>query len=279
MNNQKIEKQEVNLIKAWSRQLRLITQRDLVDTIEPSYHILSFGAGRQTWYLLLRMTKLFSNNPKAFVVFSDTGGEHQETYDYLNEYIIPYCELHKINFVTVKRKGKNLYEYCFDKKIVPSMKFRDCTTKFKIAEFRRFLRDFLKIKRNNPCNVYLGISYDEADRMNVSNVQYARTVFPLIDGYREYCDPETTIEDCKTYVEAQGFPPIPKSGCFFCPYAQTEDLLNPKYKELTIALEENNSRFPEILLRGISKNKVKPVRELTEKDITIGSCKSGMCFV
>ncbi len=274
------ETQEKQIEKAWSRTIRLLTARFHVETNEPSYHILSFGGGRQTVGLLLKMRGLFRRNEKAFVVFADTGGEHQETYDYINDYIIPFCAANEINFVRVTSKyGKTLYEYCWDKKIVPSMKFRDCTSKFKIAPIRKFIREELKVTRSKPCYVYLGISYDEADRMNVSNVLYAKSVFPLIDGYKEYCEPETTLQDCLRIVKDEGFPPVPKSGCWFCPFAQTTDLLDPRYKSKTIALEENNSRFPEILLRGMKENKVKPIRELTDNDIKLGGCKSGYCMV
>lgn len=272
--------QEDKLLAIWSRTINLLKERYEVDNFEPSYHILSFGGGRQTVALLLNMRKLFSNNPKAFVVFADTGGEHQETYDYINDYIIPFCKINNINFVRVSSKyGKTLYEYCWDKKIVPSMKFRDCTSKFKIAPIRRFVRDELKVTRYNPCNMYIGISYDEADRMHVSNVKYAKSVYPFIDGYREYCQPELTLDDCIRIVKEESFPQVPKSGCFFCPFAKTLDLLNPQYKDKTIILEENNSRFPEILLRGMSKNKVKPIRDLVETDIQKDSCKSGYCMI
>lgn len=264
----------------WSRTIRLLNQRWFVDMYVPSYEILSFGGGRQTVALLFKLRRLFRNNPKAFVVFADTGGEHQETYDYLNDYIIPFCKTNNINFVRVYNKyGKTLYDYCYDKKIVPSMKFRDCTSKFKITPIRKFLREELKITRNRPCFVHIGISNDEADRMNVSDVQYAKSVYPFIDGYKEYCEGEITVDDCAKIVEDEGFPPVPKSGCWFCPFAQTSDLLDPRYKEKTIKLEENNSRFPEILLRGMKKQKVKPVRELTINDIPKTTCKSGYCMV
>lgn len=274
------EREEKQILSHWSRTIRLLTARYYVESNEPSYHILSFGGGRQTVGLLLKMRRLFRRNSKAFVVFADTGGEHQETYDYLNDYVIPFCIANEINFVRVFSKyGKTLYEYCWDKKIVPSMKFRDCTSKFKIAPIRKFIREELGVTRNKPCYVHIGISYDEADRMSASNVLYAKSVYPLIDGYKEYCEPEITLENCIQTVKDEGFPPVPKSGCWFCPYAQVEDLLDPRYKDKTIALEEHNSRFPEILLRGMKEKKVKPVRELTKDDIPLGVCKTGYCMV
>lgn len=281
LNNMEItDNQEKQILNHWSRTIRLLTERFHIDSFEPSYQIMSFGGGRQTVGMLLKMRKLFSGNPKAFVVFADTGGEHQETYDYINDYIIPFCNINKINFVRVHSKyGKTLYEYCWDKKIVPSMKFRDCTSKFKISPIRKFIRKELGVTRNSPCYVHIGISFDEADRMNASNVLYAKSVYPFIDGYKEYCEPEITLDDCIQIVKDEGFPPVPKSGCWFCPFAKTLDLLDPRYKDKTMALEEHNSRFPEILLRGMKKNKVKPIRELSLSDGHKDSCKSGYCMV
>jgi hypothetical protein len=270
---------EDKILKIWSRIVKLETDRYIVDLYEPSYHILSFGGGRQTVALLLKMRKLFSNNPNSYVVFADTGGEHQETYDYMDDYIVPFCKANNIKFVRVHNKyGKTLYDYCWDKKIVPSIKFRDCTSKFKIAPIRKFLRQELKIDRKHPCNMYIGISYDEADRMNPSNVKYAKSVYPFVDGYRNYCESGLTLDDCVNIVISEGFPPVPKSGCYFCPFAKTMDLLDPRYNAKTIALEENNSRFPEIKLRGMGKN-VKTVKELSKDDVGRDGCKSGYCMV
>lgn len=191
---------------------------------------------------------------------------------------MPYCKINNINFVRVHNKyGKTLYDYCWDKKIVPSIKFRDCTTKFKIAPIRKFIRKELKVTRKNPCYVHIGISYDEATRMNASDVLYAKSVYPFVDGYRDI-EGKKTVDDCAKIVSNEGFPPVPKSGCWFCPFARTVDLLDPRYHSKTIALEENNSRFPEIKLRGIGKS-VKPVKELSVNDISKDSCKSGYCMV
>lgn len=273
------EREYEKISNDWIRFLRLSEDLEFVKKNEPSAYILSFGAGRQTVAMLFELTPLFRRNKNAWVVFADTGGEHQETYDYLNDYVIPYCKTHEIQFVRVYNKyGKDLYQYCFDKRIVPSMKYRDCTSKFKIAPIRKFISKELKITRTHPCYIFLGISDDEADRMNVSSVKYAKNVFPFIDGFRDLINSGIRLLDCLEIVKNLGFPPVPKSGCWFCPYAQTSDIIDPRYKSKTIALEENNSRYPEIKLRGMGKN-TKSIRDLTEADISLETCKSGYCHV
>lgn len=65
---------EKRVEKVWGSMVRLERAKYYVDNTEPSYHILSFGGGRQTVALLISMKKLFTNNKKAWVVFADTGG-------------------------------------------------------------------------------------------------------------------------------------------------------------------------------------------------------------
>lgn len=237
---------------------------------EMTYKILSFGAGVQTTALLYMMGK-----DMDYVVFADTGNEHHETYDYIQKHVTKYCIENNIKFVRVYNKyGKTLYDYCFDKKIVPSIKFRDCTSKFKISPIRRFLRKELGITRHDKAEVYIGISWEEIHRMHESNVQYVENKYPLVDL-------RMTREDCKKKILDMGYPIPPKSGCVFCPFSTSSDLVNPLYVDKTIALEENCSRFPEIKLRGIGKN-VKTVRELVvvgDNNQDREGCKSGYCMV
>lgn len=232
--------------------------------------ILSFGAGVQTTALLFMYPKKYD-----YVVFADTGNEHIETYEYINKWVLPFCKSWEIKFVRVYNKyAKTLYEYCFDKKIVPSIKFRDCTSKFKIAPIRRFLRNELGATRHNKITLDIGISWEESDRMRESNVQYVINQYPLIDL-------RMTRQDCKKKILELGFPIPPKSGCTFCPFATAIDLTDPRNIEMNISLEENNSRFPEIKLRGIGKN-VKTVRQLKVLGDSISEldrCKSGYCMI
>ena len=56
------ELQEKRLEKIWGSMVRLETAKYYVDNTEPSYHILSFGGGRQTVALLLLMKDILKNN-------------------------------------------------------------------------------------------------------------------------------------------------------------------------------------------------------------------------
>src|SRR5690349_2587101 len=58
--------------------------------------ILSYGGGIQTTALLLLHPERYTH-----AIFADTGNEHQQTYDYINEVVIPFCKLNGIEFIHV----------------------------------------------------------------------------------------------------------------------------------------------------------------------------------
>lgn len=92
---------------------------------------------------------------------------------------------------------------------------RQCTSHWKIRPFRRALRALmrergLRIRKSNV-NVWMGISFDEIERVAQPNVAYYRHVFPLVDR-------RLTREDCIQVIRDAGLPVPPKSACWFCPY-------------------------------------------------------------
>ena len=100
-------------------------------------YILSYGGGVNSTALLFYIVD--NNLPLDLVIFADTGVESKKTYLTINK-IMKYCLKNKIPFQKVKSKYGNLYDYYYNNKCVMSMRFRDCTSKFKIAPIRQHLR-------------------------------------------------------------------------------------------------------------------------------------------
>ena len=91
-------------------------------------YILSFGGGLNSTALLVYILK--NKMPLDMVIFSDTGDEHDYTYESVKFYK-KYAEDHGIRFDIVKSTNNmSLYEYCYNKKITPSRMTRNCTKKF-----------------------------------------------------------------------------------------------------------------------------------------------------
>jgi len=240
--------------------------------------ILSFGAGVQTTALLLKDPKRYD-----YVVFADVGDEKPETYKYLEEYIKPFCEVNKINFVTVRNpKWDSLMAHCLENKIIPTRSFRWCTSKFKISPIRKFAKS-LGATRKNPFYQDIGISFDESHRLGGSkyDVKYLVSEFPLAWE-------KITREDCYKIIKDAGFPVPPKSGCYYCPFAKKQEFIDlkrshPELWDKAEAMEKNNSRYPEITLKNKPMEHLLDGVEINKKQATFDemmeSCDSGHCFV
>ena len=94
------------------------------------------------------------------------------------------------------------------------MSRRQCTHQLKIRPIRAKLRELMVERgiatRPGAVVQYLGISWDELQRMKPSDVQYVEHVWPLIDR-------RWTRADCHAYLKAQGMT-APRSACIGCPY-------------------------------------------------------------
>lgn len=200
-------------------------------------HILSYGGGVNTVALMVLLVE--ENAPLDEVVFADTGGELPETYAYL-DITRGYLEKHGVPFLTVqtrKRGGHDLYANCRQRKVIPSAVWRWSTRDFKIQPIHRYYRSL-----GGLINQYMGIAYDEIERMKDSRVPYVTNLYPLVDG-------KVTRAGCADLIRAAGLPIPVKSGCFFCPFNSVErwEWLHSTHPDLfskAVDLEENSKHFP-----------------------------------
>jgi hypothetical protein len=112
---------------------------------------------------------------------------------------------------------------------------RDCTTKFKIAPIRAFLRS--RYGMEESFTQYIGIASEEAHRMRSSDVKYCVLAYPLVDAGIDRAG-------CVRICERAGFFGVVKSGCFCCPFTKMSgwQSLYKEHPDLfrkAVALEEN----------------------------------------
>lgn len=202
----------------------------------PVKHILSFGGGVNTAALMILLIQ--EQMPLDEVVFADTGGEVPETYDYL-KVAADYLETHGIPFRVVANRvqGRDLYANCWHRRVIPSAVWRWATRDFKVRPIFKYYRSF-----NAHIDQYVGIAWDEVERMKDSTVDYVTNVYPLIER-------RMTRNDCIRLIEAEGLPVPVKSGCFFCPFNSLDRWAwihekHPQLFERAIQLEENSKHFP-----------------------------------
>jgi len=199
------------------------------------FTVLSLGAGVQSTALALMAAKKVLPMPDL-AVFADTQAEPQYVYDHLEWLIkeLPYpVEIVSAGSLTEKclterRRIKDGVSYMPKEiplfGIMPNGKItgalgRQCTNDFKIQPITKFLRTRFNIKRGekNPIiTEWLGISWDEVQRMKPSRTAWIVHEWPLIDL-------RMRREHCKQWMVDNGFEIPPRSACSYCPFHSNEE--------------------------------------------------------
>jgi len=170
------------------------------------------------------------------VVFADTGGEFPETCRYLAT-ATNYLKERGVPFMKVGSTNGSLYDTCVRREVIPSQVWRWCTRDYKITPIYRYYRSL-----GSHVYQYLGIAYDEIERMKDSRADYVTNLYPLVDA-------KMTRKDCEKVIEEEGLSVPIKSGCFFCPFNTMERWreLYERHPELyrkAMLLEESSKHFP-----------------------------------
>jgi hypothetical protein len=91
---------------------------------------------------------------------------------------------------------------------------RACTYDYKLMPLLRAQKRVAGVKRaQKECTVtsWIGISWDEIQRMKDSREPWVQHRFPLIER-------RWTRRHCIEWMDARGYPKPPRSACVFCPY-------------------------------------------------------------
>ena len=202
--------------------------------------ILNFGAGVNSTALIIEMVN--RGIRPDYVIFADTGSEMPETYQHIKR-MEKWFESNNLQFIKVESKyGKSLYDYYFERGLVPSRQFRDCTDKFKKQPILKFLKQF----KAEGVKQYIGIGYDEPSRIRQSEIKWIEFAYPLWEW-------KITRDKCIEIIKKAGLEVPVKSGCFMCPFQDIDSwkALWKKHKDLFAkarSMEEQEKRYPEITL-------------------------------
>lgn len=235
--------------------------------------ILSFGGGIQTTALAILIAE--GKVKVDMAVFADTGCEKPETYWYIKNYMEPLFKQIGLEFaiVSTEKDDPTLYDYCWRIKDIPSVIGRRWyTDKYKVRVIQKLYGT------DKKTSYTIGFSSDEGKRINPDkkNAQY-----PLIDL-------GMTANNCRYYIQSNGYPLPLKSSCYFCPFQHPVEwnwLKNhhPDLFKKALVLEarfhEHRPHLRETfgLVRGTPlrklKNGIQPEMFQLEGD----SCWSGYC--
>ena len=210
---------------------------------------LSFGGGVNSvaMYLLL-----LEQGVDFEAVFVDHGTDWPETYEYIDMF-------KKMFQLTILRpKDGILYDYCWEKRMVPGFMRRWCTDKFKIRPLLNYYK--------KPCFQMIGIDYGERNRAKISTQNNVERRYPLIEA-------DINRRGCIDIINRFGLPIPRKSGCFICPFQSVGNWseLRREHPDLFCKAEQLEQRNIEYLLsKGkkpwyLSPRKT-PLRAIVDED-------------
>jgi hypothetical protein len=195
---------------------------------------LSYGAGVGSTALLCHMLDdIRSGN--VDVVFCDHGADWPETYDYV-EYIQKTLKI-TITVLKVEIQGsKGLYNFYMNHNTIPFYRYRICTDKSKIRPFNKYIE--------RPCNVFLGITWDERKRAKPNKTKTITSCYPFVED-------RISRDRAIRIIENTGLKIPNKSGCYFCPFQGKAE-----WKRL---FDEHNDLFIKaICLEDNANNRILP---------------------
>jgi len=219
--------------------------------------VLSLGAGVDSWAMCLLFInqiegkkildnvlpgkKIDASWRPDLILMADVGNERPETYQYIEDIMIPYFDKKNIPFVMVKKTGSysSLYQDICNRgqiPFIPNGKPKNgmghsCSQKWKkepqeSLEKRLFPKGTIQLigynadekGRSKKANADIDCDYYEKVKpYGGKSKAIFRSVYPMIvlDAHRK---------DEEDIIKAAGYPVPVKSSCFFCPWMQPWEL-------------------------------------------------------
>lgn len=187
--------------------------------------VLSLGAGVQSSALALMAARGEITPMPVAAVFSDTGAEPKRVYEWLDrlEKLLPFPVIRVSggdlgnDFLEAlvgnrKRAGQPpFFVRNSNSDDNGGMLWRKCTSEYKIVPIRRATRKIANQHGVKKVEQWIGISYDEMQRMKDSGVKWVTNRFPLVER-------KIDRQKCLRWMEENGYEAPPRSACIWCPY-------------------------------------------------------------
>lgn len=216
--------------------------------------VINYGGGTNSTALIVEAVK--RGLPFHLIVFSDTGSERPNTYEYLNimntflaRHDRPLIEIVRWVRVQGKYPGRflSLHQWCELENTVPSRAFgfSGCTNKWKQQPADKFIKAHRDIEAEHATGKlverWIGYDADEpsrADRMFAKNPERELWKWraPLIEW-------DMGRDECAASINSAGLPQPGKSSCWMCPsmtLKEIDDLgvEHPELLERALAMEK-----------------------------------------
>jgi len=198
------------------------------------WNVLNLGAGVQSSTLALMAAAGEITPMPDFAIFADTQAEPKSVYTWLDwlEKQLPF-PVHRVtrgNMTTDMMAFRTAKDgRVWTKSTIPAfmqapdgsigLLGRSCTADYKIAPILKNLRRLCGIKRGEKqvqITQFIGISYDEIQRMKPSRDKWTQHRWPLVEL-------EMRRHDCIAWLKQRGFPEPPRSACSYCPFHSNKE--------------------------------------------------------
>lgn len=180
--------------------------------------ILSLGAGVQSTTMALMAAHGEITPMPDCAIFADTGWEPPAVYTHLEwlQRQLPF-PVHIVSAGNLRERVNRPGQFDPVPWYVESgLGRRQCTKEYKLYPIRRKVRELLGGKTpRGGCDMWIGISTDEAARMKPSSVAYICNRWPLIDARMSRWDCTLKLERLKATA--------PRSACEGCPFHSDEE--------------------------------------------------------
>jgi len=260
----------------------------------PPLRIISLGAGVQSSTLLLMALRgEFDERPDC-AIFADTKWESKATYKHL-EFL--EREAARFDFPILRVTAGDIRRAEWNKMPLfvrnlegeTAMLNRQCTQAYKLAPINRRVREIVGLAPGEKsagivCEMWLGISLDEASRMRDSRERWKTHRYPLIEKRMRRAD-------CLAWLAANNYPIPPKSACLGCPFhadAQWRELQNDAQEWREIVEYDEQIRggvkggtceaFLHRSLKPISEVDFRTAEEHGQRNFFLNECE-GLCGV
>ncbi len=198
------------------------------EPVDFQLRVISLGAGVQSSTMAL-MSAVGYIEPCDYALFSDTGNEPAEVYEWLDwlENELPF-EVVRVSAGNLADDSLRLRQHqtkhgVYAKNMIPAYVLqpdgskgllgRRCTGDYKVIPIQREIKLRLGGRKRGKrmAESWLGISTDEAHRMKPSREKSIVNRWPLIEK-------GISRQDCLVWMRARGYPQPPRSACYFCPF-------------------------------------------------------------
>ncbi len=212
----------------------LLSLQNLPPAISTKWNILNLGAGVQSSTLALMAAAGEITPMPDFAIFADTQAEPKSVYLWLDwlEKQLPFrvyrvSQGNMTEDMMALRTAQDGRQWT--KSTIPAfmqaadgsigLLGRSCTADYKIAPILKNLRKLCEIKRGEKTvqiTQWIGISYDEIQRMKPSRDKWTQHRWPLVER-------EMRRHDCMAWLKKNGFPEPPRSACSYCPFHSNKE--------------------------------------------------------